>query len=142
MPVSPMTESRAELTERMPRRIRDADTSSRPCTTPAPTDSRDRAALTSEELRELRTSLLQFRKDRLGQLDALDARPARGDVVGLAYRSTVRQLLHDIEAALGRLDAGTYGRCQHCTAPMQLDRLMQLPYAKGCDECVRLAAGW
>jgi len=37
-----------------------------------------------------------------------------------------------IDAALGRIDAGTYGMCAVCGAPISEERLEALPYATLC----------
>ncbi len=41
-------------------------------------------------------------------------------------------LLGEIEAALGRIDEGTYGRCASCGKPIALERLEAVPYATLC----------
>ena len=38
----------------------------------------------------------------------------------------------EIDAALGRIDAGTYGICAVCGAPISEERLEALPYATLC----------
>ncbi len=40
--------------------------------------------------------------------------------------------LEEIEAALARLDAGTYGFCQECGLPISDDRLEILPATRHC----------
>jgi DnaK suppressor protein len=47
----------------------------------------------------------------------------------------VRRELADIDAALARIDAGTYGRCQACGGPMGLQRLRAIPEARYCVSC-------
>ena len=41
-------------------------------------------------------------------------------------------LLAEIEAALGRIDDGTYGLCVNCGKPIGEERLEALPYATLC----------
>ena len=41
-----------------------------------------------------------------------------------------------IKAAVGRLDAGSYGECADCGGPINPKRLAALPYATECMECV------
>jgi len=41
-------------------------------------------------------------------------------------------ILGEIEAALGRIDAGTYGRCSVCGGPIGEERLLAVPYATLC----------
>ena len=43
--------------------------------------------------------------------------------------------LEQIRAALGRLDAGSYGRCARCGEAIAENRLAVLPYAIECIDC-------
>ena len=40
-----------------------------------------------------------------------------------------------LQAAIARIDAGTYGRCVTCGADIALQRLEALPYATTCIKC-------
>jgi DnaK suppressor protein len=53
----------------------------------------------------------------------------------LALRERATQLLELVEAALARLDTGTYGTCLRCGRPIAPDRLAVLPWAAHCIEC-------
>ncbi len=44
-------------------------------------------------------------------------------------------LLGQVDAALARLDAGTYGICENCGKEIGSRRLEALPYATLCVEC-------
>ncbi|MBI2808890.1 MAG: TraR/DksA C4-type zinc finger protein [Planctomycetes bacterium] len=57
--------------------------------------------------------------------------------VGLAENEA--HLRTEIDAALERLDAGTYGVCEDCGAVIAAKRLEAVPYAKFCIRCERLA---
>ena len=46
-----------------------------------------------------------------------------------------RDLLVQVERALGRLDAGTYGRCEECGNPIPKARLQAFPRATLCVTC-------
>ncbi len=46
-----------------------------------------------------------------------------------------RQEIAQIDAALARLDAGTYGTCRDCGGEIDPRRLEALPYAMLCREC-------
>ena len=48
------------------------------------------------------------------------------------------QIVHDIDAALARIDDGTYGVCARCGQPIPEERLDAVPYATLCVECKRL----
>ncbi len=46
-----------------------------------------------------------------------------------------QQVLGAISAALDRLDAGTFGRCEECGRDLPEGRLQALPYASRCVAC-------
>jgi DnaK suppressor protein len=48
-------------------------------------------------------------------------------------------LTAQINAALGRLDAGSYGACTSCSRPISTRRLQALPYASECYACANRA---
>jgi RNA polymerase-binding protein DksA len=58
----------------------------------------------------------------------------------LALRDRAIQQLALVEAALARLDAGTFGRCTRCGKPIAPARLEALPWAEHCIDCARLIA--
>jgi DnaK suppressor protein len=43
--------------------------------------------------------------------------------------------LAEVDAALGRLDAGTYGRCEGCGGEVPAERLEVRPTARTCVSC-------
>ncbi len=53
----------------------------------------------------------------------------------LALRDHNRAHLADVDAALARLDAGTYGRCTSCGNAVAPERLEALPWAALCIDC-------
>ena len=69
-----------------------------------------------------------------------------GDSVDEASRSIERELLFElsdnervtldqIEAALRKIDKGTYGVCESCQSPIAKARLDALPFARYCIDC-------
>jgi RNA polymerase-binding transcription factor DksA len=46
-------------------------------------------------------------------------------------------VLREIEAALGRIDEGAYGRCTACGNPIEPERLEYLPWATMCAQDAR-----
>lgn len=50
------------------------------------------------------------------------------------------QLLEEVQAALTRLDAGTFGRCERCAQPVGQARLAAVPYARHCIRCASIPA--
>jgi RNA polymerase-binding protein DksA len=47
------------------------------------------------------------------------------------------RLLSDIDAALGRIEDGTYGVCVNCGAQISPERLEAMPWATLCIDCKR-----
>lgn len=47
----------------------------------------------------------------------------------------LRSNLHDVERALAKIDAGTYGTCERCGEPIAPERLEALPWAVLCFDC-------
>ena len=48
------------------------------------------------------------------------------------------RLLGEITAALERIDAGTFGRCEECGGPIRpRERLHELPYTRYCVACAQ-----
>ena len=54
---------------------------------------------------------------------------------GQQLRGREQQHLVQIEAALGRIEAGTFGRCQTCGKAIAPERLEALPWAIDCIDC-------
>ena len=47
------------------------------------------------------------------------------------------QVLQAIDAALARIDEGTFGICRTCGQPIAPERLEAIPYATQCIDCKR-----
>ncbi len=56
----------------------------------------------------------------------------------LALRDRNDRHLAEVEAAIARLDDGSYGTCVRCGRPIAPDRLDALPWAAQCIECQRI----
>ena len=46
--------------------------------------------------------------------------------------------LADVERAIARVEAGTYGRCVDCGETIAPERLLAVPYAARCIDCQRI----
>ena len=55
----------------------------------------------------------------------------------LALRDRNQQHLALVEAAIARLDAGTYGQCLNCGQAINPQRLEAIPWAAYCIDCQR-----
>jgi DnaK suppressor protein len=53
----------------------------------------------------------------------------------LALSAQARAAVEEIDRALAKLDAGTYGVCEQCGQPIKKARLKALPYAALCVDC-------
>jgi DnaK suppressor protein len=57
----------------------------------------------------------------------------------MSLARNARQTMIQIERALSRMDAGTYGECINCGQQIPLERLEALPQAVDCLDCRRKA---
>ena len=57
--------------------------------------------------------------------------------IDYTLEATDGRLLADIDAALRRIEAGTYGICVNCGAQIAPERLEAVPWATLCIECKR-----
>ncbi len=58
----------------------------------------------------------------------------------LALRDRSHVQLELVEAALARLEQGSYGRCARCGQPIAAERLEALPWTPHCIDCARTPA--
>ena len=55
--------------------------------------------------------------------------------VNIRLRQTDAKLLRAIEAAISRIDAGTYGMCMECDGEISSARLTAVPWTSLCIAC-------
>ena len=82
---------------------------------------------------EMRRSL-----DRLVETfesNRIDTAATRGAIPGAAYDAGVRGAVHE---ALDDLETGRYGDCVACRAPIHVERLRRVPYARRCAPCQQI----
>jgi DnaK suppressor protein len=77
-----------------------------------------------------------LRAEPLREPDALDAATAHEDdeVMAALDRNETR-MLAEIEAALKRIDLGSYGLCATCGEAIGPERLAVMPHASTCTSC-------
>jgi len=56
----------------------------------------------------------------------------------IAVVRALRSNLHDVDRALAKIPAGTYGTCERCGQPIAEERLEAIPWAMLCIDCKRL----
>lgn len=119
--------------------------------------------MTSLPLDELRTALLEERErvtralehlheenpgsleDETGELNAPSVDDHLGDMATATFdreldytlEENAESVLQEINSALTRMEAGTYGRCQNCGQPISPERLEAIPWATRCIDCKR-----
>jgi len=106
--------------------------------------------LTKQELAEIAASLSEMKTDIAKNvedkknLDMLE--PEVGDSIDQATQSldkeilfelsdNERKILRDIEAAMRKMEKGTYGLCEHCKNVIEKKRIKALPSARYCMTC-------
>jgi DnaK suppressor protein len=90
------------------------------------------AAFRSEGRDALATADLSDRLDASSPIDAVSE-----ESFLLADRA--EEVVHEIDRALARIAAGTYGRCEDCGGPIPIERLEALPATPVCVVCKRHA---
>src|SRR5271165_4962968 len=65
--------------------------------------------------------------------DSSQVTAERGEAEVLA--GELREALDEVEAAIRRLDEGTYGRCAGCGEPISAPRIEAMPAARFCIAC-------
>lgn len=107
-------------------------------------------ALTKAELAEISAGLGKMKTDIAKNVEDkknLDLlAPEVGDSIDQATQSldkeilfelsdNERKILRDIEAALRKMEKGTYGLCEHCKNIIEKKRIKALPSARYCMTC-------
>jgi len=103
------------------------------------TPSSRRAQLTAERERvndELRALGVDRSTYDEGFADSGQVTAERGEVDALV--GSLRETLLEIDAALEKLDAGTYGRCESCGDEIAPARLEAKPTARLCITCASM----
>ena len=102
------------------------------------------AHLTDDQVRALRAVLESERQAQVAHIAryeaslaeqgrALDDLPERELTEAVLARA--REEVDEIERALARIHAGTYGRCEVCAAGIPYPRLEAIPGARRCVAC-------
>ncbi len=110
--------------------------------------------LTDEQIRDLRETLIRMRERLIESASEQIRDPSnvtfeggdeidRADLEGerfLTFRIKGREarLIHKIDYALMKMEAGTYGVCENCGAEIPFERLKARPVTTMCIECKEL----
>jgi DnaK suppressor protein len=102
----------------------------------------ERAALRAE-MTELEEESFQATQSEItGEVgideDFADAGSATYDrEQALSIANNIRDLIDQVDRAIGRIDEGTYGACERCGRPIDPARLRALPRTLLCTDCKR-----
>lgn len=86
-------------------------------------------------------------EDELGEIGSGGTDNHLADTAGAAYdreldhglEEGAQQTIDEIDAALARIEDGTYGICENCGKPIGEDRLHAIPWARLCIDDQRRA---
>ena len=84
-------------------------------------------------------------EDTSGEINASGVDNHMGDTatatldreIDYSLEDNAGHVLAEIDAALERIEDGTYGICETCGRPISEDRLEAIPYATQCIDCRR-----
>ena len=111
---------------------------------PLVTEERPTGDVATTHADDVRSELLTRRAEHSARLQSAQNQTTTLDGdgaidVGLAFErfslDRSRDEMVDIEAAIARLDAGTYGSCETCHHPIAAERLEAIPHARYCITC-------
>jgi RNA polymerase-binding protein DksA len=94
-------------------------------------------------IQEVRSAEDALREDIMTPGDHAPSRmhPGDQDAEGMAEQLAIvhneEHLLEQVEAALERMEGGTFGTCENCHRSIDRERLEAIPYAALCIECAR-----
>jgi DnaK suppressor protein len=77
---------------------------------------------------------------RQRELALVDTVASVPDPVAMARSAQLLRTIDAIDAALARLEAGTYGQCISCGTGIPVERLEFRPFAAACVTCQQRAA--
>jgi DnaK suppressor protein len=87
-------------------------------------------ALAEDQREELREHLLGMLDSETQRMERLEAEQGPNAVPRELVDTSVA-----IQAALAKLDDGTYGVCEGCEGPIGIERLEAIPHARACVTC-------
>ncbi|MBI5625475.1 MAG: TraR/DksA family transcriptional regulator [Elusimicrobia bacterium] len=107
-----------------------------------------KAVFSASQLVQIRKKLVEMREDLVStvQKQAVGEVEETGDAADQASQSLEREILFNlsdneraalgqVEAALRKIEKGSYGVCESCRKPIARARLDALPFARYCIGC-------
>jgi DnaK suppressor protein len=102
-------------------------------------DMKQRLFAMREELQDIAdtgddsAAVVQLDQSKVGRLSRMDALQAQAMAKASGERRALQ--LREIDAALRRIDDGSYGDCERCEEPINPRRLDADPTARLCIDC-------
>ncbi len=137
---APATESPTRASSRTKAKADDAPAADRFLTDQRALLVAERASY-MEQAESLRHEAEQLAEDMEPGDIQFDEESGEGDTLNvererdLALSAQARAAVDEIDRALAKMDAGTYGVCERCGNPIPKARLKALPYAALCVAC-------
>ncbi len=115
----------------------------------SPVDTDQFKAILLEERKRVLDAIEYLHEETPGSLDdeleepGIDNHPADSATATLdreidyTLEENSEHVLSEIDRALERIEAGTYGICKTCGQPISEDSLEAIPYATQCIDCKR-----
>ena len=91
-----------------------------------------------ELLAQHRADQIQLREESVADAEDLSTRDSASHQQ-LSILEVRNHMRLQVDAALQRLDEGTYGLCEDCLNPITEERLKAMPFARRCIDCQRHA---
>lgn len=93
----------------------------------------------------LRRRLADLERRLIDMAETIDTRLHRGDgpgaaegagpMIEVACLRPDAAVLAEVRAALARFETGRYGHCTECGSPVELERLVERPQTRYCEDC-------
>lgn len=95
-----------------------------------------RRRMLERRARLLRSALIEqeLSREALSSVERGDS-PGADEAVAVELGDHDRRELREIDAAIARMDGGTYGRCERCGHAVGRQRLRAVPEARLCVGC-------
>lgn len=97
-------------------------------------EARRDAVLSELQQSDATAATVQLDQGAQGRLSRIDA--LQQQAMAVSHSQRLRTELRKVEAAIDRLEAGSYGICCRCDGEMSPERLRADPAAPFCQECV------
>jgi DnaK suppressor protein len=93
------------------------------------------------DIAEAKAALLALKQELASRVQRTQSVEMESQQLVLSLDADGKRELRAIDAALERIEAGTYGECARCGNEIAEARLRALPYAALCIDCAKAEEG-